>query len=467
MTVQGQLATLSSQVRSRQVSVVELVRSAFARIAAAPDLNAVTQLCADAALREADAIDSRLAHGEEIGPLVGLPLLVKDLEDVAGMTTTFGSLLCRDAPPARRDALVPRRLRAAGAVVIGKSNLSEFAFKAYSSNRLFGATLNPWAREYSPGGSSGGSAAGLSAGLVPLATASDGGGSVRIPAALCGLVGLKPTNGVIGRDPIPPWPDLTTDGILATSVADVRQLLELMAGPTAGDPGAQVGWRLGDRSLPRRALATPRLVPGSPLPPSTQVLFEASLDVVNSVVRVPVELYPDEPVFRSGNIDEDWFRIAGVEQAHYLGRSVLESHADLFEDAFRGYMNQALQIPLDEYIAARRRRFEYVRELDELLGQDAVIITPTVTVDGWSPDGIMPGADRPGLPLDAFNTQAQNVTGHPAISLPAGRFPNGVPFGLQITGPRYRDNLLLAFGDAWEAAQPWPIVAPGFTPFGG
>lgn len=465
MTPDGHLAKLAAQVRSGQVSAAELVRIALERIASAANLNAVTQLREEAALREAEAIDRQVAQRQALGPLAGLPVAVKDLEDVVGLPTTFGSLLYRDAPPATRDSLVPRRLRAAGAIVVGKTNLSEFAFKAYASNRLYGSTRNPWNLEFSPGGSSGGSAAALAAGLVPLATASDGGGSVRIPAALCGLVGLKPTNGIIGRDPIPPGPDLTTDGVLATSVADVRLLLQLLAGPTAGDPGAQNHWRLDD-GMPRRMLAATRLLPGSPLPAATQSLFDAALADVSDLVGIPVEVVSENGIFKGGNIDEDWFRIFGVEQAYYLGRSVIESNEAVLEEAFVGYMHDALGITLEDHLAARRRRYAYTRELDELLGDDTVIVTPTVTVEGWSPDGYMPGASRPGLPLDAFNTQAQNMTGHPAVSLPAGHFPSGIPFGLQVTGPRFRDGLLLEFAAAWEAVRPWALVAPGFVPFG-
>ncbi len=187
---------------------------------------------------DARAMDERIAAGEDPGALAGLPLLVKDMEDVAGMPSTFGSLTFADAPPAAVDGLVPRRLRAAGAIVVGKTNQPEFAFAGFTTNALYGTTTNPWGTDWSPGGSSGGSGAALAAGMAAIATATDGGGSIRIPAAFCGLAGLKPTNGVIGRDPIPDWIDLSTFGPLATSIADVRLLLSLEAGPVPGDPSA-------------------------------------------------------------------------------------------------------------------------------------------------------------------------------------------------------------------------------------
>src|SRR5207342_1924285 len=191
------------------------------------------------ALDDARAMDERIAAGEDPGALGGLPLLVKDMENVTGMPSTFGSLTFADAAPASGDGLVPRRLRAAGAIVVGKTNQPEFAFAGFTTNALYGTTTNPWGTDWSPGGSSGGSGAALASGMAAIATATDGGGSVRIPAAYCGLVGLKPTNGVIGRDPIPDWIDLSTDGPFSNSADDLDVLLDVLRGPTPGDPSAQ------------------------------------------------------------------------------------------------------------------------------------------------------------------------------------------------------------------------------------
>jgi amidase/aspartyl-tRNA(Asn)/glutamyl-tRNA(Gln) amidotransferase subunit A len=186
---------------SRRVSAVELTERALNRIAESAELNAVIGTDPLAALRCAEHIDLRRARGEQLGVLAGVPVLVKDNMNVRGLPTTHGSRLHEHAEPARVDDAAVARLRSAGAVIVGKTNLSEFAMEAISDNLLFGATLNPWRTECSPGGSSGGSAAALAAGLVPVATGTDGGGSVRIPAALCGLLGLKPTSGVVGASP--------------------------------------------------------------------------------------------------------------------------------------------------------------------------------------------------------------------------------------------------------------------------
>ena len=464
------LERIGLAVRRREVSAVELARRALERIDRLdPKLNAVVALRAEQALEEAAALDQRVAAGRPPGPLAGAPLLVKDIEDVAGMRTTFGSLLYRDAPPATRDGLVTERLRAAGAIVVGKTNLPELAAEGYTANRLFGATRNPWAPEWSPGGSSGGSGAALAAGMVPLATATDGGGSVRIPAAFCGLAGIKPSGGLIGRRPVPDWIDLSTDGPLATSIEDLRLLLALEAGPVAGDPTAlPAPWRpprRGDLARPGRVLAAPRFVPWGPLPAPVAELFDAAVRALEQDLGLEVTPVAPEAVFRAGNPDTDWLVLAATEHAHKLGRATIEAATELLHPNARSFLEAGLATPVEGYLAARRRRFEYVRELDELLGDDGVIVTPTLACAGWLPDGTMPGSHEPGVTDRVYNTMVANVTGHPSLSLPAGRFPSGVPFGLQVTGPRFRDDLVLDVGEAWERARPWPPAAPGYEPF--
>jgi Asp-tRNA(Asn)/Glu-tRNA(Gln) amidotransferase A subunit family amidase len=495
------LQDIAAAVRQREVTAVELVRRSLERVERLDgELNAVVALRAEAALEEAAALDRRAAGGEPLGQLAGVPVLVKDIEDVAGMPTTHGSLLYRDAAPARRDGLVPERLRAAGAIVVGKTNTPEFATEGFTANRLFGATRNPWAPEWSPGGSSGGSGAAIVAGMAPVATATDGGGSIRIPAAFCGLVGIKPTAGVVGRRPVPDWIDLSTDGPLATSIDDLRLLLAVEAGPVAGDPTALPTWvapqppadpagrrpthpswrppglggllpadplgrppEAGGR--PGRVLAAPRLVPWGPLPEPVAKLFDAALAALERDLGLEVEPLEPEAIFRTGNPDTDWLTLASCEHAYKLGRHTIEAAADLLHPSARAFLGHGLAVSVEEYLAARRRRFEYVRELDELLGADGVLVTPTLASTGWLADGRMPGAARPGVPDEVYNTQPQNLTGHPALSLPAGRLPAGVPFGLQLTGPRFHDDLLLDLGAAWELAHPWPEVAPGYEPF--
>ena len=186
------LTQLAQAVRERRLSAVELVQESIARIERLdPALNAVTAVWPEEALAAARTLDRRGAEG----PLAGLPLLVKDNTDVGGRVTNFGSRTMLERPPAERSEITVERMVAAGAIVLGRTNIPEFAFQGWTDNDVFGPTRNPWGLEWSPGGSSGGSGAALAAGLVPLATGTDGGGSIRTPAAFCGLAGLKPTAG--------------------------------------------------------------------------------------------------------------------------------------------------------------------------------------------------------------------------------------------------------------------------------
>ena len=217
-------------------------------------------------------------------------------------------------------------LRAAGAIVVGKTNLPEFALAGFTSNRLFGDTNNPWALDWSPGGSSGGSGAALAMGLAPLATGTDGGGSIRIPAAYCGLVGLKPTNGLLGRDPIPTWIDQSTKGPLATSVADAALLLGVLAGPTPGDPSALTGWVPRAGVMPARLLVTPRLVDHGPLPASIAALFDDAVEAMEDRDRRDGGTHRRAVPGRSAVAD--WFATVGVEQLTWIGRDVVAEQAE-------------------------------------------------------------------------------------------------------------------------------------------
>ena len=457
------IAGLAATVRAGGASASELVRRSLERIEARnSELNAVVALRAEEALAEAAEADA----GVHRGPLAGLPLLVKDTEDVAGLRTTHGSMVLAASAPAAADSLVVARLRAAGAIVVGKTNVPEFAFEGFTHNVLFGATANPWAPRWSPGGSSGGSAAALAAGLAPLVSATDGGGSIRIPAAFCGLAGLKPTNGLIARSPLPSWVDLSTSGPLATTVTDLALLVEVLKGPAPGDPTAHPAWSPRMGVWPRRALAAPRLGPWGPLPAGIAESFDAALLAFTHATGLAVEPADLAPLFAAGNPDDDWFTICAVEELHAFGRERLRVEGDRLSPVFRTIMEMGAGIELDAYLDARQRRYAYVHAVDELLGHGAVLLSPTMCVEGFLADGRMPGADRAGTPPEAYNTQLANLTGHPALSVPAGVSANGVPFGLQITGPRFADDLVLAVGATWETAAPWPATAPGCEPFG-
>jgi Asp-tRNA(Asn)/Glu-tRNA(Gln) amidotransferase A subunit family amidase len=456
------LAELAAAVSERRVSSAELVGASLERIDRLDGpVNAVVLVRGDDALADAAAIDERVAAGSDPGPLPGLPLLVKDNEHVAGLPTTYASLTRKDAPPAERDCEEVARLRAAGAVIVGKTNLPEFAFEGVTTNRLFGDTRNPWALDWSPGGSSGGSGAALMMGLAPLATGTDGGGSIRIPAAFCGLVGLKPTAGLIGHDPTPSWIDFSTKGPLALTIADARLLLDVLRGPLPGDPTAVPMWTPREGPWPARLLAAPRLSAYGPLPDSIGERFERAVAALEAATGLIAERV--EPPF-SPAADEDWFTAVAVEELAWVGRGVLDRLEDLTPH-MRDTFEYAATVSAHDYAEARFRRYEMVKVLDHLLGEDAVLVSPTMCVEGFYADGRSPGQEPGPTPSHAYNTQQTNMTGHPSLSVPAGTSPNAVPFGIQITGPRFADDLVLAVGAAWEAANPWPVVAPGYEAF--
>jgi len=388
---------------------------------------------------------------------------VKDNEDCAGLPTTFGSLLFADAAPAAADCDVVGRLRAAGAVVVGKTNLPEFAAEGFTSNLLFGTTRNPWNPERTPGGSSGGSAVAIAAGMAAIATATDGGGSIRIPAAYCGLFGLKPTNGVIGRDPIPDWIDYSTDGPLALRADDLRVLMDVLAGPTSGDPTASPEWtaRTGPASI-THAVAMERFSPGGPLPAGAAEAFASAAARFAEVFELdprpttPAESFPD------AEFERDWITVVAFEHAHLFGRAWVEGHLDELTPSGRDFLLGGLEVPAERYVTTRRRRFSFVRALDELLGDDGVLLSPVMADDATAAEGPPEGMTAG----EIYVTTLQNITGHPAVSLPAGAFPSGVPFGLQVTAPRFRDDLLLTIAIRWEEAGGPPPQPPGYEPLG-
>ena len=457
------LAQLAQAVRERRLSAVELVTESVARIERLnPALNAVTALWPEEALEQARALDERGAEG----PLAGLPLLVKDNTDLAGTVTNFGSRTMLDRPPADRSEITVERMLAAGAIVLGRTNIPEFAFQGWTDNDLFGPTRNPWGLEWSPGGSSGGSGAALAGGLVPLATGTDGGGSIRTPAAFCGLAGLKPTAGLIGRRPIPSWLEVSTQGPLAPGVEDAKLLLHVMRGPAHGDPSAAPSWQYGG-GMPRRVLAVPRSRDFGPLPPEVDEPFRSALAAIEHDLGLAVEEIATSDLFPtaggSGSRD-DWYVTVTVEELHYLGHAWVQAHLEEFSPIFRFEMENALGFTLADYLAARHRRFVYTADLDRLLDDDTVLVCPTHGYVGWLADGTLPGTDRPAGP-EGYNAGEFNLSGHPALSVPAGMCSNHLPFGLEIVGPRYRDDLVLEFGAAWEAARPWPVTASGYEPF--
>ena len=453
------LQELSSAVREGRVSPRELVEESLRRIEKANgELNAVVALRAEDALAEADSLSDQRRNG----PLAGVPLLVKDLSDVAGMRSTLGSPVHANDPPAVTDSTVAARLRAAGAIVVGKTNTPAFGWTGFTDNQLFGATRSPWNTDRSPGGSSGGSGAALASGLAPLATTTDGGGSVRIPASLCGLVGYKPTLGVIARDSAPKWITFSTAGATNATVADVMLEASVLTGPNGTDlnelPTDSVTI---EAARPSRVIACRTL--RADIDPAIEAAFEGTLGVVESDLGLPIERIDD--VFGDDSLPFSWFAVGSAEFAQAL--SWCRDQWDTFEPGLAWLLKVGAEVSTADYLENQRKRYVAAERLESLLGGDAVLVTPTLNVTSWGPSGPLPDAagkvsDDPTI---AVNTMDFNFTGHPAVSVPIGISPEGVPIGLQVVAPRFADRFALGLAAALEAAQPWARTAPGFDSF--
>lgn len=462
----GLLATLTDRVRSGRTSATQLTELAVRRIEAGADLNAVVATDVEAALHAAAQVDRDRDAGRVLPPLAGLPVLIKDNLDAVGFRTTFGSLVHRNAPAAERDDTVVSQLRAAGAVVVGKTNLPEFAMESFTDNRLWGATHNPWRRGVSPGGSSGGSAAALAAGLVPIATGTDGGGSSRIPAAACGLAGLKPTSGTVGnrhaRLPI----ELSSVAPLAGTLADLELLAELTCRAVAGDPSCVYGFGAGekDSSMPVGDIfAVLRVTTNDPIAETVAKAFVEAANELGVVLNRRVN-FLDAPPFGDA-VDEDWATVYAAEDAFAMGWDVAQARRDDLDSRVVPWIDRGMNATLADYLGARSRRNSYVRVMDDLLAGGNLLISPVSTMEALLVDGSLGmGADPGSVPMNLFNTSPFNFTGHPAVSVPAGDI-TGLPFGLQVVAARGADRWLLHTLRAWESAHPWPLVAPGYSVF--
>lgn len=448
------LRDLVSKVHNGEVSPLELVDESLRRIDDASHLNAVTEIFAD------EARATARNHNRK-GPLAGLPVLVKDMVRVQGHRTTFGSRLFEHADVDTEDDIALARLRHAGAIVIGRTNTPEFGAVGFTANDLYGVTRNPWGTLYSPAGSSGGSAAALAAGLAPLATTSDGGGSVRAPASFCGLVGHKPTFGAIGRNYLPRWIEFSTQGATASTVDDVVLQLEVMFGSARGDflslPTGSISLQ---PRLPRKILAVRTF--RADVDTDVEENFYAALERLRNSGLVVEEIASPT----DNESVTDWFTISSAELAQSLAD--IAHRASELTDYNRFNLSYGSSLSLEQYLRASRRRHELSGRFDDALGADCVIVVPTANCRSFLAEGPLP-SDVGSVHKDrtvAFNCTDASFTGHPATSVPMGLDINGIPTGLQIIAPRFRDDLALGVAAHLEQIAPWSLTAPGYAPFG-
>lgn len=451
------LAELAAAVRSGRISAVDLVQEAFRRIERHNALlNAAVMLCPEQALRQA-------REAPRTGALAGIPMLVKDTMAVAGLRCTHGGHpLWANAPADAEDDPAVARLRAAGAIVIGRSNAPSFGHTGLTTSPLYGTTRNPWNPAFTPGGSSGGAAAALAAGMVPLATSSDGGGSTRSPASMCGLVGYKPTLGLFGRGTPLQSVCVGTPGTMNATVADALLEARVVAGPSPGDIAAQPPGAVPlEPVLPRRVLMCRTL--RARVDPAINAAFEAVCRRIERDLKLPVEEV-QSPFPRT--LLADFERLYDVETAHTLQPH--REHWAGFEPSLRQVCENGAATPIFEYVAALRRRHEYAASLARLLGEDAVLVTPVRNRLAARLDGDAAKANANALQAEVegiTNTMDFNMTGTPALSVPMGLDPNGVPFGFQIAAPRWRDGMAFGLALALEGLLAWPRTAPGYDAF--
>jgi Asp-tRNA(Asn)/Glu-tRNA(Gln) amidotransferase A subunit family amidase len=390
---------LGKAIARREVSAVEVLDAIVARVEAVnPQVNAVVTLMAERAREEARAVDARIAASETGGPLYGVPVSIKDLIETKGVRTTLGSLLRQDFVP-EQDAVLVERLRAAGCPLFAKTNTPDHGGKFATDNLVFGATNNPWDLSRSPGGSSGGAAAQVAAGMGPLAVGNDGGGSIRVPASVCGVYGLKPQ---FGR--IPSWPRhngwylLNHEGPISRTVRDAAALLDIMSGPDERD------W--------------------FSLPAEVGSYLEACEGEIKGM-RVAWSPTPG------------YGRVDPVVQS-FLPLAEQMTTRDVFAAIYGDYA-------VHDLLVAFFQQYE-------------LFLTPTIATPPYA-SGIFGPSEVSGeavsSPLEPFFTHPFNLNGQPAASIPVGFTESGLPVGLQIVGRRFAEKTVLRASACFETARPW------------
>ena len=448
-------------VRARQLSAGELLAAHLAQIERLnPRINAICTLDAGGAATAAAAVDAELAAGAVPGPLAGLPVAVKDLVDVAGLPTTRGSPIFRDAV-ADRDDLMVQRMRAAGAVIVGKSNVPEFGAGSHTFNTVFGVTRNPWDLGRSAGGSSGGGAAAVTSGMVAVADGSDYGGSVRNPPNFNSVVGLRPTPGRIpkvpGGDPLrgDPWETLSVLGPMGRTVADAALLLSVIAGPDRRDPTAITEPAEPFADIDAADLQGCRVAYSPdlgmlPVEAAVTEAIEGALPLLTDLGCVVERAHPD----LSGGAEAfDVIRALRFAGDH---AELLRDHRAQLKDTVIWNIERGLALSVDQVLRANQLRAAQFLRMSAFLERFDVLILPVSQVVPF-PVEVDWVRSINGVPMATYIDWMQScslitMTSHPALSLPCGFTPEGLPVGAQIVG-RYRGEAeLLAFAAAWEAA---------------
>jgi len=433
------------KLRAREVTALDITNTCLRRIdELQPSLNAFIRVMADEARRDAQTADLELASGRDRGPLHGVPVAVKDIIDVSGIPTTAASRV-REGHVARSDAPVIARLRERGAVIIGKTNLDEFAFGTTSDNSAFGAVRHPLDPARSPGGSSGGSAVAVATGMALAALGTDTGGSIRIPAAACGIVGLKPTLGEISTEGVVPL-SKTFDhvGAFVRLVADARLVHQAMsAGGGLGSSGAD---------LPRSAKDLRLGIPRGYLTDLLHRDVRTRFDEATAALRAAGATLTDVSIPLASMTPAVYVHIHSSEGATYHAKT-LDAVPDRYMPVVRSRLEVGRYVLAQDYQRAMEGRELLRRDVDAALNECDALVLPSLPIAA-PPAGadsvLVNGSSEPVRALMLRLTQLFNVTGHPAISIPCGVTADGLPVGLQLVGHRNQTERLLSVAQVVE-----------------
>ncbi len=446
---------LADQVRLGKMSARELVSHALARIGTLNGaLNAFVAVDGEAAMTAAADVDAIVARGDDPGPLAGIPIGVKDLEDAVGFRTTKGSPCFADAEIATVDSILVARLKAAGCVVVGKTNTPELGWKGDTVNEVFGATLNPWDVARSPGGSSGGSAWGVASGMVPLATASDGGGSIRIPAALCGLAGFKASLGRVpsGGSTAPDWGHLSTRGPMARTVADTVAALDAVLGPDPSDLRSlsmpEPSWlgAIENAHLPMKVGWSPTLGYArvdDDVAAACRAAVDQMADLGAEVVEIDT-VFDTDPAL-------SWVTMTNAYNARTLAAFRDTALWERIDPGLRSMADWGAGMSAVDLVKAEDECHQLNLRLVDLFHNVRLLVTPTTA--GQAPlsgqQGRINGVETPNW---VGFTYPFNMTRSPAGSITAGFTADGLPVGLQLIGPQHGDLVVLRAMSALEAS---------------
>ena len=461
----------AAMIRRRELSPVEYVDAVLAAIEVEqPRLNCFVEVMAEQARADARRAEAAVMSGEPLGPLHGIPMGIKDLVDVAGVPTRHGSRIFEDNPPAAADDVLVARLRAAGAIIIGKTTTPEFGVKGLTDGPAFGVTKNPWNLERTPGGSSGGSAAAVAAGLGPIALGTDGAGSIRGPAACCGLVGLKATLGTVPAEPTrDAFGNNVYAGPMTRTVTDAAIMHAVLAGPAPKDP-----WSLATTAMrgPSPAmiggdLSGVRLgyIPRCANPRVAADVEQNTLTTLNAFAAMGAEVEEVTDAI-------DWIEFEGrvLYQANFsvFCAQYLPRWQNGMDPVTLAFMERGNGFSLADFRNAQFARTRLFRAIQALLERYDALVMPTMARtalpvghdaanDDVMIDGIACGITRQGWTSPQYPF---NLTGHPALTVPSGYGTDWMPTGLQLVGRWGAEADLFRLAAELEHAQPWAQYRP-------